>query len=618
MRAPLFAAFATLATAAERPNILVILADDLGFSDLGCYGSEIETPALDHLATQGTRLSNFRVNPMCVVTRTSLLTGHEHSQSESYRRSLPLPKALADAGYATSLSGKWHQPKHPLDQGFDEFYGFPGGEINNFTGSGNIMRQRKPEPVGKGWWASKAFTDHTIESIGKAVATGKPFFAFLSFNAPHTPLHVRRELVEKYAGRFDPGWDALRKTRFRKLMESGLIDSRHKDTPASADVQPWDELAPEIRRNEAFRMQTYAAVVDDLDTNVGRLLAFLDETKVSENTIVIFLSDNGGDYSNGDIRANHTVVPWDPKSYPPYMSNGWAYLKCTPFRHYKTSAYEGGVRVPFIIRWPAGLKHVPGSIARHQTHVTDLYPTFLELAGTQYTPTGDQLPLLGKSLVPLLENPQLPLAQTLHPVPWAVEDTTRGYLDHPWKIVSTNEGPWRLFNLGEDPCETTDLAGRHPEKLATLAKAWANFADETAMPPGWRTPLRSEQHGWGFHRLTLAWPFKTSSPLCSAADVPVDTVISFSFTEPLDFSGTKGKTLRLYRLQDPHNPVWTSDPEPNDPAQGKNTVTFTDLPKLQPDSSYFLLADRGWAKIAGEPLIQLNDGAYWFRFRTAK
>ncbi|MFC7336014.1 sulfatase-like hydrolase/transferase [Haloferula chungangensis] len=601
-----------------RPNILLIMADDLGYSDLGCYGSSIETPALDRLASQGTRLANFRVDPMCTVTRTSLLTGHTHTQSANYRRSFPLPKALSIAGYQTSLSGKWHQPKHPLDQGFDHFYGFLQGQINNFTGDDSILRQRKKAPVPEDWYATDSFTDHTIECIDRAIDDDKPFFAFLSYNAPHTPLHVSRELVEKHRGRFSTGWGELRQQRFNRLKEIGLIDERHVLSEPGPEVRRWDELPEETRTLEDFRMATYAAVIDRLDQNVARLLRHLDKKGIADNTLVIFLSDNGGDYGNGNIATDAKQLPWD-KSSLPYMSNGWASLKCTPFKYYKTSAYEGGLRVPFIMRWPKGLKHQPGTILSHQTHVTDLYPTFLELAGTSYRPTGKQAPLHGKSFLPLIRDADLPKEATLHPTFWALDSTTRGYLDYPWKAVSIHNGPWQLYHLEKDPAEANDLAGSHPEQLAEIDARWNRFAaEETAMPPDWRLPLKETSQGWGFHRLVRIWNVEDSIPRSSAAEVPVDTELSFTFRHPLDFKGTGNKTLRLYRVQDPDTPVWTADPDASHPAQGKKTITFTDLPKLKPDTSYFLLSDPGWARSNKKPLPPLNDGAYWFRFRTAK
>lgn len=613
---PALTLLTTWSFAAERPNILLIVADDMGFSDLGCYGSELDTPNLDQFSEEGTRLANFRVNPMCVVTRTSLMTGHTHTQSAGYQRSLPLPKALKRAGYSTSISGKWHQPQHPLDHGFQHFYGFLGGAINNFTGSGNIMRQRKPEKVPQDWFATDAFTSHTIESIDRAVSEEKPFFAYLAFNAPHTPLNVSKELVEKYNGRFDQGWDVLREERFRRLREIGLIDERFTNAPTTADIRHWSELPEATQKHEAFRMQAYAAVVDSLDSNVGRLLKHLDDRGLRENTLVIFMSDNGGDYGNGNIATDRSVIPWERNSVP-YLSNGWASLRCAPFRFYKSSAYEGGVRVPFIMRWPAGLKHESGSIAVQQAHVTDLYPTLLELAGTSYTPEPPRVPLLGRSLVALLRDPNLPSKETAHPVFWSFNDTSRGYLDFPWKLVSINEGPWNLFNLAEDPIEAQELSKSEPEQLARLANAWNDFAEtKTQIAPAWRVPLRTEQHGWGFHRLTTIWPFDTSVPLCSAGKVPLDTPLTLAFTKPLNFERTQGKKLRLFRVQDPETPIWTADPEPSHPAQGALKITFDDLPKLEPDTSYFLLSDSGWARIGQKPLEGLNDGARWFRFRT--
>ena len=612
----LFLSLVTPVFSAERPNILIIMADDLGFSDLGCYGSTIKTPHLDHLATQGARFSNFRVNPMCVVTRTSLLTGHEHSQSQNYRRSLPISKALAAAGYQTSISGKWHQPGHPMDHDFHEFYGFLGGAIDNFTGSGNIMRQRKPEAVPAGWFATDAFTTHAIESIEKSLKANKPFFSYLAFNAPHTPLNVPRDLVEKYNGAFDEGWSVLRKKRIARLRELGLIDDRYRDTPPMPEVRRWEELPEATRKNESLRMQSYAAVIANLDTNVGRILKFLDDKKIADNTLVIFLSDNDGDYGNGSIHTEKKIRPWQ-RNVVPYMANGWAYLKCAPFRYYKSSAFEGGVRVPFIVRWPKGLAHKAGSVTHHQAHVSDLYPTILELAETSYSPKPPQVPLIGKTILPLLKNPKLPQMETQHPVLWSFKDTSRGYLDYPWKINSINEGPWQLYNLAKDPCEIENLATKNPEKLKSLAKDWQDFATQkTTMPPSWHRDLYQVQHGWGYHRLTMTSPFVTSTPLCSQDNVPLKTNLSFTFAKALDFKNTPNRSLRLYRVQAPRKPVWSADPDSTHPAQGKKTITFTDLPKLAPNTSYFLLSDQAWGRCGAKSLPQLNDGAYWFRFRT--
>jgi arylsulfatase len=600
----------------DKTNVLLIVADDMGFSDLGCYGSRIQTPALDNLAAQGIRLSNFRVNPMCVVTRTSLLTGHEHSQSQGYKRSIPLPRALKQARYLSSLSGKWHQYGNPLDHGFETFYGFLEGQINSFTGSGRIMQNRTSVSVPDDWYATDAFTDHAMASIDRAVESDRPFFTYLAYNAPHTPLNVSRDLVDKYDGVFDAGWDVLRRQRFERLKASGLIDANYRLSPAEADTRKWDELPEATRKHEAFRMATYAAVIDRIDQNVARILKHLEQRGVADNTLVLFISDNGGDYGNGNIALDHKETPWE-KDASSYMANGWAGVKCSPFRFYKTSTYEGGLRVPCIVRWPKGMeKHEPGSIVSHQTHVSDLYPTLLELAGVEVAPP---TPLHGRSMLSLMRDPTTPENATQHPTFWALDTTTRGYLDYPWKIVSINEGPWALFDLANDPSESTDLAEQHPERVVALDAAWQEFADnETGMPPNWLRPLRSEQHGWGLHRLERIWGLQDATPVCSANDVPLNTSLSFTFRTPLDFSNTAGRTLRLYRSNDPDTPIWSADPGPDHPAQGKKSCIFNDLPELKPDTHYFLLADPAWAKAGRKALPPLNDGAYWFRFRTTK
>lgn len=606
----------SLLQASDRPNILLIMVDDLGFSDLGCYGSEIETPSIDKLAKEGTRLANFRVNVMCTVTRTSLMTGHAHAQSPKYQNSYPLPRALRDAGYHTSLSGKWHQPRHPHDQGFDQFYGFLKGQINSMTGSKQILDQREKVKIAEGWYATEAFTDQAIRFIDQAREAEKPFFTFLSYNAPHTPLHIKKEAVEKYRGKFLEGWEKLRKKRLKRLKELGMVDSRYKLHPPGAEVRPWDELSEETKKLEDFRMATYAAVIERIDQNVARVLDHLEKNDLSENTLVIFLSDNGGDYSNGHIRTDDQKKPWNSKDLF-YMSNGWATLKCAPFHLYKTSSYEGGVRVPFIMRWPEGLKHEKNTVLKHQAHISDLYPTLLEIAGAELKKP--KLPLMGKSIFPLLKDPSLPLGATQHPVFWSFHATSRGYLDYPWKINSVNSGPWKLYHLEEDPTEANDLRESQRGKFEELEEAWWEFARTQTDPgPDWHVPLTKYDNGWGWHRFMIIWPFVTSDPLVAATEVPLDTDITFEFSEALDFTETEGKVLRLYRLQDPENPVWSFDPEPDHPGQGQKRVTFDDLPVLESDSTYFMTTDQGWARARGKALPPLNDGAFWYRFRTAK
>ena len=284
---------------------------------------------------------------MCVVTRTSLMSGHTHSQSDHYRHSLPILRLMKQAGYVTSISGKWHQPGNPLDAGFDSFYGFLGGAINCWTccdvGRKNpqIQKDRNvPQAVEDGWYATDAFTDDAIAQIDAALVAGRPFFTYLSYNAPHSPLHVYEKDVKKYYQRYEAGWEALRKKRFARQRKMGLIDERYVNTPPNGEVRRWKEMALETQKLGARRMAAYAGMVDRMDWNIGRVLDHLCKKGLDDNTLVIFFSDNGGAYSNGNIHTYDQQVPWEKDSIP-YVSNGWSYLRNTPFRWYKSSAERG-------------------------------------------------------------------------------------------------------------------------------------------------------------------------------------------------------------------------------------------------------------------------------------
>ncbi|WDQ16309.1 sulfatase-like hydrolase/transferase [Rhodopirellula sp. P2] len=612
-------------SAADKPNVLLIIADDVGYSDLGCYGGEIDTPHLDQLAADGVRFSEFHVNPMCVVTRTSLMTGHTHSQSDDYRRSLPVARLLKKAGYATSLAGKWHQPGNPLDAGFDSFYGFLGGAIDSWSGIERgkpaIQTDRQsPEPVNEGWYSSDAFTDRAINEIESARKQGKPFFTQVAFNAPHTPLHAPRESVEKYYERYRAGWEKLRRDRYDRMIAMGLIDERYVMSEPDAEVRRWDELSASIQKQESRRMAAYAGMLDRLDWNVGRLLQHLSDQELDEDTIVIFMADNGGAYSNGDIRTYDQQIPWEPGSNA-FVSNGWSYLKNTPFRWYKSCAQEGGVSVPMIVRWPAQLSGQAGAIRKQRLHVTDLYPTLLELAGAKYpTHDGDRKlePLYGNSMLPLLRNPDLPNLAIHDEIFWCFNQTGKALTKGNWKISSISDGPWRLHDIQNDPAESLDLAAERPEVLSAMSDAWFQFAREnTKMPASWRAPLKEYQEGWGYHRIRMIMPaYVRAVPAMSAMDVPCDTDWSFHFSKPIRFANSTGKTLRLYEVGDTQTVIWQADPEPGHPDEGSQQITFNDLPRLKPNTTYFALSDPGWITVGNQPAGGLNDGAFWYRFRT--
>ncbi|MEL7498418.1 MAG: arylsulfatase [Planctomycetota bacterium] len=613
---------------AKQPNVLMIVADDMGYSDAGCFGGEIDTPSIDRLANSGIRFTNFYVNPMCVVTRTSLLTGHEHSQSNDYRNSLPIARLFQKAGYRTSISGKWHQPKNPLDAGFDAFYGFLKGEINGWLGTYSDNRtlaiqtdREPPKPVAGDWYCSDAFADHTIAQIDTALADNQPFFAYVAFNAPHGPLHAPRENVEKYYARFDEGWDKLRIKRMARMRDMNLIDDRYRSNQPEAEVCVWDELPESVQRLESKRFCAYAGMVDRMDQNIGRILKHLESTDTLDNTLVIFFSDNGGNYSHGSIHQYANEVPWSKLGPRPACATGWARLMNTPFSWYKTSAYRGGVSSPLIIHWPVKKSLKPGSLRKQRVHVSDLYPTLMEIIDQEYPATdGDRplKPLYGRSMLPLLENPDLPKLQIRNEVFWGFEDTTKGLLIDDWKIISINDSPWRLYDLANDPCETNNLASSHPVHLQRLNDRWYKFANqETPMSLIWRKALRDDHQGWGLHRLQMLMPLESVSPAVSQLNVPTDTTLEFRFKGNISFQNTRNKTLRLYAVDAPDEPVWQIDPDETHPANGQNTLKFQ-LPNLKPSTTYYLLSDAGWIKLGNRAAGAINDGAYFYRFRTAQ
>lgn len=641
------------------PNILLIVADDMGYSDLGCFGGEIDTPSIDSIAAGGVRFTNFFVNPMCTVTRTSLITGHEHSQSDEYRNSIPITKMLRQAGYRSSISGKWHQPGHPLDAGFDSFYGFLKGEINGWLGTYTnnkthaIVRDRNPpQQVDGDWYCSDAFADDAIKQMETAVQSNKPFFAYVPFNAPHGPLHAPESNVKKYAGRFDAGWDALRGDRIKRMRRMGIIDARYKSNVPEAECDSWNELSDWTKKIEATRFCAYAAMVDRMDQNVGRLLGFLDQQQIADNTIVIFFSDNGGNYSHGAIEDFAKEIPWAPTGPRPACATGWGRLMNTPFSWYKTSAFRGGVSSPLMIRWPKKTSVTPGSILKHRLHVSDIYPTLIDVAQVSYranpTPatqtTGKKSPpqattapkksinqpqppqstlansrakpLYGRSFLPLLDDNSRPTDFVRDEIFWGFQGTTKGLLKGRWKIVSINDSPWQLYDLDTDPAESSDVASRHPEIVQRLNDRWYKFANvETNMAANWKQPLRENRQGWGLHRVQMTMPLDSISPACSQRDVDLRPTLTMSFSKPIDFRGTENKKLSLYSVGNPAVPVWQFDPAPNHPAQGKSSISFS-LPTLEPSTSYYLLTDPGWAKFDNRPAAGLNDGAFFYRFRT--
>ncbi len=463
-----------------RPNIVVILVDDMGFSDLGCYGGEIVTPNLDRLAARGLRFTQFYNTAKCSPTRATLLTGLYHPEVgvAALRDCMTLGEAMRRAGYFTIMTGKWHLGSQPVDRGFDRYFGHLSGATNFFTGDNTFRLGREPFRVpATGFYTTDAMTDYAIRFLNEAAAAKRPFLLYVAFNAPHYPLQAPKEEVQKYRGKYMIGWDKLRRQRHRRQLEMGLLEADWKLSPRPDDVPAWDSLSEEAQQKEDLRMATYAGMIDRVDQNIGRLVGKLDEMGVTDNTLIMFLSDNGACPFERSKRTH--LPPWDPQSYWTY-DKSWAHACNTPFRWYKQNQHEGGISTPLIVHWPGGLKVRAGSITHQPGHLIDIMATCLEAAGSEYPQKlGDRTlkPLRGKSLVPIFRGQQ----RQGHEVIYFQFSNNRAVRRGKWKLVSARGGPWELYDLQADRTELNDLAGAQPQLTAELGKLWESWAAEVGV-----------------------------------------------------------------------------------------------------------------------------------------
>lgn len=494
--------------AQDRPNIVLIMADDLGFADLGCYGSEIETPNLDALAKDGLRFSQFYNTAKCHSSRVSLLTGLYCDQAggESLARGATIGEVLGAAGYATAMAGKWHLSKQPTDFGFERYWGHLSGATNFFTGDNtfrlNGEKWEVPKELnGKPFYTTTAITDFAIEFVDEMAKKDDPFLMYIAYNAPHYPLQAPQDQIAKYKGRYDEGWDVLRERRHKKQIESGLLPAKWKLCPRPAHVPAWDSLSADDRKWEAARMEVFAAMVDVVDQNIGRLVAHLKETGKWDDTLFLFCSDNGAcpfDRTRGREKA-----PWDPESYWCY-DVGWAHVGNTPFRLYKQNQHEGGIASPLIAHWPQGMKLEIGSssgdldqslrptplgmVTDQPGHLIDFMATFLEVGKGSYPKTvGERKidPLQGKSLVPIFRSKQ----REGHDTIYQHFATDRALRQGDWKVVAAKGGKWELYNLAEDRTELHDLRQEHPERAQKMIDEWFRIAKEVdRLKPGQLKP----------------------------------------------------------------------------------------------------------------------------------
>ncbi|MBP8265249.1 MAG: arylsulfatase [Zoogloea sp.] len=515
---------AAAAAEARRPNIVLILADDLGWSDLGCYGGEIPTPNLDRLAAEGIRFTQFYNNSVCGPSRASLLTGlyaqrightgQHWNQATNYAHAVTFGEVLQQAGYHTMMVGKWQDPNLPVRRGFDRYFGpITGGIISYYDevqANPYYLDDRRVE-LPEDFYLTDALTDHALDFLRETAAQppGKraPFLLYFAHVAPHWPLHAREADIAPHRARYRArGWDDWREARFAKQRALGLLPAGWSLSPRLPDLPAWAD-AP-ARNWQAERMAVYAAQVESIDRSAGKILAAIDAMGERENTLILFLSDNGAAHDGGmapvnamfgfapGAEFNHTwrrngraIRPGSgPDNLPgpkdTFFSYGpaWAMVSDTPFRDLKLTGYEGGIRTPLIARWPAGIAQ-PGALVGDIGHVIDLLPTFLDLAGGRYPAELDgrhPLPPDGHSLVPVFRGVGRPAPDFLA---WRAPQHRALRLGD-WKIVGAgNDGPWELFDLAADGTETTDLAAAHPALVARLAARWREWDASTHAQP---------------------------------------------------------------------------------------------------------------------------------------
>ena len=466
----------------DRPNVVLIMADDLGFADIGCYGSEIRTPHLDALAAKGLRFSQFYNTAKCHSSRVSLLTGLYCDQAggAGLSRGATIAEVLGEAGYSTSMVGKWHLSKQPTDFGFERYWGHLSGACNFFTGDETFRHNGEKYNVpkrlnGRPFYTTHAMGDFALKFLDEATAQKDPFLLYVAFNAPHYPLHAPEVDVKKCKGRYDDGWDQLRETRYAKQLKSGLIPKKFTLSKRPAHIPAWDSLSAKDRAWESSRMEVFAAMVEVMDANIGRIIAKLKAKGVWENTLFLFCADNGA--CPFERTRGRKLKPWDPQSYWTYDAS-WAHAGNTPFRLYKQNQHEGGISSPMIAHWPSGLKAKPGSITRQPAHLIDFMATFIDVAAAKYPKQiADRKidPLMGKSLLPILQGKQRAPHETLY----FHFGTDRALRQGPWKLVSAKLGRWELYNLNEDRTETNDLAAKHPKRVEAMAAKWFDLAKNT-------------------------------------------------------------------------------------------------------------------------------------------
>jgi arylsulfatase A-like enzyme len=479
----------------QLPNIILICADDLGWSDIGCYGSEVLTPYLDKLGEEGMRFTQFYNTAKCFPSRACLLTG-VYAQQNGYDRTFTNPitnavtlgEVLRTAGYRTLWSGKHHGPENPVYRGFDRYYGLRDGACNYFNPGeqrpgeeaparkgrpGNKVKRawcidsvlyRPYTPEEKDFYTTDYFTNYALQWLDEYKNEEKPFFLYLAYTAPHDPLMAWPDDILKYKGKYDEGYEKIRNDRYRKQLELGLINEKYKLSEPTHTS--WNEMSGEEKPDEIRRMEVYAAMIDRMDQNIGRVLEKLKETGKLENTLVLFVSDNGASaelvHIEDDFGEIGSLTRWES------LGENWANVGNTPFRYYKNYSYGGGVNTPLIAWWPGKIK--AGSFSDFPGHFIDFMSTFVDITGAEYPVefNGQEItPMQGQSLLPVFQGLK---PNREKPLFWEWGQGQAVYHDS-WKLVRHGlNNPWELFFIENDPAETENRAVFEPEKLSELEK----------------------------------------------------------------------------------------------------------------------------------------------------
>jgi arylsulfatase len=516
-----------------QPNILLIVADDLGYSDLGSYGGEINTPTLDQLAKDGLQFTNMYAAPTCSITRSMLMSGTDNHLAglgtmaealqpfqrgkpgyEGYlnQQSYSVAELLRQGGYSTLMVGKWHlgleADQGPDQRGFEQSFTLLEGGASHFKPSSvdpakieqvHYRENGKAVELPENFYSSDFYTDKLISYLQNSQKDGKPFFAYAAFTSPHWPLQAPKEYLDKYKGRFDQGYDSVRLARIERMKKLGLMagDARPANPlPVNPKLPGWEQLSPEQQQVEARKMEIYAAMVDNLDHNIGRLVDYLRQSGQYDNTLIVFMSDNGAAAENHaqfyppNARTDNSYANLGRKGSQIDYGLRWAEVSAAPFHLFKGTTAEGGISVPAIVQLPKALRRQ--GVERGVARVDDLAPTFLALAGIAVPTDAGKHPITGQSMLPMLAGKGSPhsngtLAGELFGNAYYREGNLKLLGMRPQAGFGDNAQPlqWQLFDVAQDRGETTDLAAAQPETVQRLKDAWLKYAGQVGVvfPP---------------------------------------------------------------------------------------------------------------------------------------